>query len=143
MMDHTCALLEGLGVPKGQIFSEAFVSPVQFESSGHHESASISDGTTTEDAGAMISHGATVVFARSQMTVQATPEMTLLEAAESSGVELPWECRSGICGQCMIKCLSGSVTMSNRDALSTTDAAADFVLACQAVPRFAEVALDA
>jgi ferredoxin len=57
---------------------------------------------------------------------------TVLDAAESIGVPIDFQCRSGICGTCRCKLLSGSVMMAARDALSDADEAEGYILACQA-----------
>jgi ferredoxin len=57
---------------------------------------------------------------------------TILDVAESAGVRIDFECRSGICGTCRCKLLSGRVTMDVRDALSDADEADGYILACQA-----------
>jgi len=62
-------------------------------------------------------------------------DVTVLEAAERAGVEIPFECRSGICGQCRTMLLSGRVTMDVQDALSAADRAKGLILACQARAR--------
>ena len=45
---------------------------------------------------------------------------------------IPYDCRSGICGQCKIKLLSGSVVMDSEDALDDADRAEGLILGCQA-----------
>jgi len=57
---------------------------------------------------------------------------TLLEAAEDVGVELPFDCRPGICGQCKTQLLEGRVVMEVQDALTASDKKRNLVLACQA-----------
>ena len=44
--------------------------------------------------------------------------LTLLEAAEAAGVDLPFECRSGVRGQCKVRLVEGEVKMATEDALS-------------------------
>lgn len=52
--------------------------------------------------------GAQVTFARSQRTVQWLPKHgSLLEFAEKNGIEAQSSCRSGMCGTCSTKVLSG------------------------------------
>ena len=58
--------------------------------------------------------------------------MTVLEAAESVGVEIPWSCRVGICGTCKVKLQQGSVSMEVEEGLPPEDKAAGLILACQA-----------
>jgi ferredoxin len=60
--------------------------------------------------------------------------MTLLEAAESVGVDLPFACRSGVCGTCRIR-VQGETELPASAGLSESDRAAGFTLACVARPR--------
>jgi ferredoxin len=71
-------------------------------------------------------------LSRAGRVIEASTDQTILEAAEAAGVELPFECRSGICGQCKTKVVSGEVVMEVQDALSAADRARGLVLACQA-----------
>jgi ferredoxin len=48
------------------------------------------------------------------------------------GVPIDFQCRSGICGTCRCKLISGRVTMPVRDALNDEDEAEGYILACQA-----------
>jgi ferredoxin-NADP reductase/DMSO/TMAO reductase YedYZ heme-binding membrane subunit len=75
---------------------------------------------------------ATVTFARSDRSAPLPANRTILDVAESAGVRIDFECRSGICGTCRCKLLSGRVTMDVRDALSDADEAEGYILACQA-----------
>jgi ferredoxin len=59
-------------------------------------------------------------------------DLTVLEAAEECGVTIPFECRSGICGQCKTRLISGKVVMEVQDALTGSDRARGIMLACQA-----------
>jgi ferredoxin len=56
----------------------------------------------------------------------------VLDVAESVGVEIEWSCRSGTCGSCVVKLLSGEVSMEVEDGLDDEDRAAGMILACQA-----------
>ena len=58
-----------------------------------------------------------ITFTRSGRTAELTPGQTVLEAAEDAGVDIPFECRSGMCGQCRTQLVSGRVTMEVEDAL--------------------------
>ena len=74
----------------------------------------------------------TVHFRQSRKTTDLPARLTILEAAEDVGVEIPFECRSGICGQCKTRLLEGQVTMDVEDALAPGDKANGIILACQA-----------
>ncbi len=160
MMEAMRRLLGELGVPPDHIATEAFVSP---------PTATAAEGDTTAaptaaegDAPPTAAEGApnmnrvpaamaepepgaaiaTVRFERSGSSAELFPGTTLLEAAEEAGINLPFECRSGICGQCKTRLLRGAVTMPVEDALSSSDKARGFILACQAHPR-GDIAVDA
>lgn len=57
---------------------------------------------------------------------------TVLEAAESVGVEIDNSCREGFCGLCKIKLLKGQVSMECDEALTEEDKKDNMILACQA-----------
>ena len=75
---------------------------------------------------------AAVTFARSVKSAAVPPGQTVLEAAESLGVSINYDCRAGICGQCKVKVLSGRVVMEAEDALNAADRANNVILSCQA-----------
>ncbi|MEP6916333.1 MAG: 2Fe-2S iron-sulfur cluster-binding protein, partial [Acidobacteriota bacterium] len=124
MMTAVRQLLVGMGVPDAEILQEAFVSRPAVE-------AGTDSPAMAEDAppdGTI----ASVVFRRSDKTAELAPDQTVLEAAEDAGVDIPFECRSGICGQCKTALISGQVTMDVQDALTAADRARGLILACQA-----------
>ncbi len=55
---------------------------------------------------------------------------SLLEALESNGVPIIGACRSGVCGSCKCRVVSGEVTTTSSATLSAADIAAGYVLAC-------------
>ena len=86
---------------------------------------------------------ATITFSTSGRMIDVETTSTILEAAEQAGVSLPWECRSGICGQCKVRCTTGRVRMDSRDALSKAEEAVGYLLACQSHPIDPTVAIEA
>src|SRR5690606_15798527 len=65
-----------------------------------------------------------------------TEEQTVLEAALDAGVQFPHSCRSGRCGACKSRLLSGEVMMLEHSpfALDVAERDAGYLLACRAVP---------
>jgi ferredoxin-NADP reductase/DMSO/TMAO reductase YedYZ heme-binding membrane subunit len=111
--------LLSLGVPANRITLESFTpaaTPVQ--------------GNTPEDP--FVAAAFTVTFARSDRSASLSSQKTVLDVAESVGVPIDFQCRSGICGTCRCKLVSGQVTMPVRDGLSDADEAEGYILACQA-----------
>jgi glycine betaine catabolism B len=138
MMEQTIQLLREQGVPAEQIRSEAFLAAKRSDSA-RPSPAEASPDASPATAGAASaelpikpSGPPIVTFARSGKTALLSPGQTLLELAEQTGLNLPYECRSGICGQCKTKLLAGCVTMEVQDALDDTDKANHLILLCQA-----------
>ena len=121
MMEAMLSNLKELGVPKDSIFTEAF-GPARKPVVDPASAAAPKAGVT----------GTTVSFARSEKKADLAPDETVLEAADEIGVEIDNSCRSGQCGLCKVKLLSGEVTMEVEDSLSDDDKAAGLILACQA-----------
>ncbi len=68
----------------------------------------------------------------------AVPEgVTILEAALADGIAYPHGCRSGRCGSCKSRLVSGEVDLfdHSRLALSEEEKALGLILACRAIPR--------
>ncbi len=89
---------------------------------------SAGDGLVSSDDGGE----PTLTFSRSAKSVALIPDKCLLEIAEEAGVNIDYECRSGICGRCKTRLLAGSVTMDAQDALSDEDRSNNIILMCQA-----------
>ena len=143
MMDATTELLLQLGVPSSQIHTEAFagkkstatnaepdIMPLTESAPGTFSATSTAMSKQTAKVGA-----STIRFSRSGHSTQIDADTTILEAAEALSIEIPYECRSGICGQCKTRLLAGTVQMDCEDALSAAEKASGFVLACQARPQ--------
>jgi ferredoxin-NADP reductase/DMSO/TMAO reductase YedYZ heme-binding membrane subunit len=122
-------LVDELGLPDADVLEEAFVSPPS--PTAATADALTADVLATTDA----PHApAAIQFDRAGITLEAPGSQTVLEAAEASGIDIPFECRSGICGQCKTRLLAGKVTMPIQDALTPADRANRVILACQAHP---------
>lgn len=137
MMDATRALLREIGVPDSQVYTEAFsgkksAKEPMADSLLPRDNAG--DQMMTGMMPAITITSASIRFARSEVETEISTETSILNAAEAAGIDLPFECRSGICGQCKVMLKSGQVDMDCEDALSTTEKATGFVLACQAKP---------
>lgn len=86
---------------------------------------------------------ASVVFARSGKSAPLLDGMTVLEAAEAVGVDIPWSCRIGISGTCKVRLLEGEVSMEVQDGLAPSDKAAGYILACQAKTKGGNLVVEA
>ena len=133
-------LVDQLAIPDAEVLEEAFVSPPPSSSDPVEPGAAMATG----DGAALPSDGSatTVRFQRAGKAWELSGGLTVLEAAEDAGVAIPFECRSGICGQCKTRLVSGTVTMAVQDALTPGDRAKRLILACQARP-VGEIVVDA
>jgi len=64
----------------------------------------------------------------------AKPGQTILEAAEAAGVTLEHSCRSGVCGSCKMRKVSGQVKLDDGALLSEAEIGEDHVLTCVSRP---------
>ncbi len=120
MMNAVTAALLDLGVPPERIKKEAF-------------------GTETRDptrkkgeAGRIIGR---VTFQMSQVSAPIAENETILDVADQAHVFIDNACRSGTCGACRVKLLSGKVLMPVEDSLTQGEKARGYILACQALAQ--------
>jgi glycine betaine catabolism B len=84
-----------------------------------------------------------VQFAKSDVSIKATPDCTLLELAEQEGISIASACRAGICGACKVHTQKGNVRYSvSPAALTVAEQQSGYVLACIAYPEN-QVVIDA
>ena len=76
----------------------------------------------------------TIHHAGSTYEIAAGYPHSILAAAESLGISLPYSCRAGRCGSCVATCLSGKVWMAYNEVLTEADMAKGILLTCQAYP---------
>jgi ring-1,2-phenylacetyl-CoA epoxidase subunit PaaE len=55
---------------------------------------------------------------------------TILEAALLYQVNIPYSCKAGICGSCVVKCIEGEVKMKHNEVLTDKELASGLVLTC-------------
>lgn len=146
MMAAMRKVLLDMGLPETELRTEAFVSPgvgaIPAPKTAEEETTAESpeDAAALEPSGPLMAldagqagvAGSRVHFQRSAQVIEEPSNSTILEAAEDAGVSIPFECRAGVCGQCKTKLVSGRVTMESEDALSASEKARGFILACQA-----------
>lgn len=94
MIDGSRTILEKMGVPKAQVFAEAFEAAV---------------AAAALDAPAAGAPARTILLSLSKKSIEALPGQTILEAAEEGGIEIPSACRAGSCHTCRSRLLAGEI----------------------------------
>lgn len=73
---------------------------------------------------------ARLVFQASDRTVDCRVGESILDAADRHAIPVQSSCRSGVCGTCRMRKLSGTVSMDGQAALSDPEIADGYFLAC-------------
>ncbi|ABQ39853.1 2Fe-2S iron-sulfur cluster-binding protein [Bradyrhizobium sp. BTAi1] len=142
MMQAMKKLLTEIGVPAGQIKTEAFgpalgaVPPPGLTVVSELRSPVSPQATVSapSEANAPVTGPATALirFSKSNKVAPLPPDKSVLEVAESVGVPIDYSCRAGICGVCKTQLIEGKVTMEVQEALTADEKAHGLILACQA-----------
>ena len=133
MIDAMKQLMAELGVPAAHVRSESFSAAMKLVTT---EAASEPAHASAHGHGTFQSHpslsraaAALVRFARTGREARVPADLTLLEAAEAEGVDIPSVCRAGSCHTCRTRVLKGDVCCES-DSLSEKERADGFVLPC-------------
>ncbi|MFW5959120.1 MAG: 2Fe-2S iron-sulfur cluster-binding protein [Natronomonas sp.] len=71
-----------------------------------------------------------------EVTVEASEDEAVLDAAESAGISLPFGCRTGACATCVGQLIEGKISYDRPPrALKPRHIEAGYVLCCIAFPR--------
>jgi len=135
MIDDVVAALRELGV-SGRIHAERFTSAASAPAASRSEISAESRqsvGTATEVV--------VQLDGRRRSFRMPVEDISLLEAAERAGLELPYSCRDGICSTCRVRVVEGRTEMKRNQSLEPWELDAGFVLCCQARPVTPRVVL--
>lgn len=111
--------LEGLQVPKANIFLERFI--IEDEP---NEQLNLPETT----------HEVLFHFYEQTHLIEVPPGKTILTAALDNGIPLRYSCKSGTCGSCAALLTAGKVNMIRNYALTENEVAQGAVLLCQSYP---------
>ncbi|QHT71236.1 ferredoxin--NADP reductase [Rhodocytophaga rosea] len=110
-----------MGFPEESIHKENFITQAQFDIT-----LSRYENTSTSPV--------QLIFRNQSYRVEVPPHSSILKAALSQGIPLPYSCMAGMCATCSGKCSSGKVKMAINDVLTDTEVAEGWVLTCVAFP---------
>lgn len=119
-MRASAGFLADLGHPRPQLFCESFQTA----------SPPADQPAPVRERGAF-----RIKLKRSGITVDADGLSPLLNVLDRARVPLNRDCRSGQCGECMVKCLQGRAEMSEQAEISDSDRGKGWVYTCCAFPR--------
>jgi ring-1,2-phenylacetyl-CoA epoxidase subunit PaaE len=131
MIEEIRSLLLRKGVLPAHIHSELFGVPVSSATETRppgEPSDLVSEITLTID-------GNTFSFSPSANSI------SILEAAQQAGADLPYACKAGVCCTCKAKLIAGEVDVRLNYGLMEEELQQGYVLTCQALPKSAQVVL--
>ena len=133
MLDSVREALLALGADSGRIHTERFVTDALRAIPVTAEQALAPSPAATQ---------VTIVMdGRRRSFAMPRQGMTVLEAAEHEGLDLPYSCRAGVCSTCRAKVTRGAVTMTSNYALEPWEVERGYVLCCQALPETSDLEL--
>lgn len=139
MMINVSETLERMGVDKARIHLELFNTPVAGEPKQRPAEAA-----TTGAEGALTGKAKVKVILDGRETEIEVPAkgITILDAAEDAGLDVPYACKGAVCCTCKAKVLEGKVAMDMNYALTDEEVEEGYVLTCQSHPLTPRVVLD-
>jgi len=136
MNDEAEAALLAAGMPEERIHVERFGVPVPAGAGAGPESLPVqapAPGDAAQCHLTVVRDGVTHEIEYRER------DNNLLAAATAAGMDLPFSCKTGVCGTCRAHLDSGEVRMARNYALEKRDLAAGFILTCQSHPTTSEV----
>jgi ring-1,2-phenylacetyl-CoA epoxidase subunit PaaE len=126
--------LKAKGMESQRIHFELFGAAVDESKREAREAARQLDAEVSQIT--VISDGRALAFDLPRNTV------SVLDAGNAIGAELPYSCKAGVCSTCKCKVIEGEVEMDSNHALEDYEVAAGYVLSCQTFPISQKVVLD-
>jgi uncharacterized protein YcbX/ferredoxin len=93
--------------------------------------SNLTDVTTTVNSKKKVS----IQFETWNKKHQADNQKTILDHGEAAGLLIPSSCRSGMCGRCKAKLISGEVTQLTDDGLSDEEKQQGYILCCSSIAQ--------
>ena len=85
---------------------------------------------------------ATIQFEDSTEKIKVLKDQTILDAALSKDIEVPYSCKGGVCSSCICRIKEGDAQMRQNSVLTDKEVEEGLVLSCQAVPTTTNLIVD-
>jgi ring-1,2-phenylacetyl-CoA epoxidase subunit PaaE len=119
-------VLTGLGFTTDQLKKETFVLP--------EDEADDDDGTVAEEPDTN-TYAVELAFEGKQYHLDVPYPKTILDVGLEQNIDLPYSCKSGMCGTCAALCTNGSVSMRYNEILTDKEIAQGRFLLCTSRPN--------
>ncbi len=129
-MTSARALLEQMGFDLSRLHSESFAPPRSASEEGVHSNGASRIPSVFPGSADAVS----IEFAKSGRKITGSRKLALLDLAEAHGIEIDYACRTGGCGACKVRLLSGETRGDTGMGLSEREKKEGFVLSCVAAP---------
>lgn len=134
-------VLEERGVDKERVHFELFTSAAKLEADRsqvepNHVAPTKIEGPIVKSRVKVVMDGDEFEFALN------SDGKTILDAAQASGIDVPFSCKGAVCCTCLARVKSGVVTMEKNYSLTDKEVEQGLVLTCQSHPQTAEVTVD-
>lgn len=134
-------VLEERGVPKERVHFELFTSAAKLEAG--RELSNAQAGPAVRPSGPAVKSRVKVVMDGDEFEFALNSDgRTILDAAQASGIDVPFSCKGAVCCTCLARVKSGVVTMDKNYSLTDKEVAQGLVLTCQSHPQTEEVTVD-
>jgi len=114
-MENVQQISAELGLPKRKLYLENFSAEIDLSAFADLDSFKIE-------------------FSRSSVVADSVPGSSLLDLADQENLDTNFSCRSGTCGECKTRLVSGEVHMVSEEGLDAKDKLNGHILTCTAVP---------
>jgi ring-1,2-phenylacetyl-CoA epoxidase subunit PaaE len=123
MIESVRQVLKERDVPAQRVHFELFNAPVRPKDAAQKPSDYYKK-----------SHASILLDGRT-FEVEVPEGMSILDAAQTVGADLPFACKGGVCCTCRARLIEGEVEMEVNFSLTEEETEAGYVLTCQSIPK--------
>lgn len=130
-MNDVKSLLKTLNYPMEHLHCESFGNTKNYPETQLQTMAcesKIKTNKITQTTNEGVQH--TVTFAKSNKVILTDEKTNLLQLAEAEGIEIDFNCRTGSCAECMVKCLSGQAKMNEDCEIDDHEREQGWIFSC-------------